>query len=167
MPFQLDVHSIPHSLLIESRIKVPCMFAASRVSLSPILTLEYILFVMFGKKLSRIFEFVAGDFGEALMKPNKLAPVFWSTQRLRSVITHKKCLNLLKHRNRDSMHSAIRGITLPKLRVAANLPIFSSMQSAMTSIPAGPKLPGTRTLRMLNERFAEVQLTVCVSCRDE
>jgi len=69
------------------------------------------------------------DFGEALMKPNKLAPVFWSAQRLR----------------------AIRGITLPKLRVAANLPIFSSMQSAMTSIPAGPKLPGT------NNRDAQFQ----------
>lgn len=91
-----------------------------------------------------MFEFVTGDFGEALMKPNELAPVFWSAERLRSVITYKKFLNLLKHRNGDSVHSAIRGITLPKLRVAANLPMFSSMQSAMTSIPTGPKLPGTR-----------------------
>lgn len=33
-----------------------------------------------------MFALVAGDFGEALMKPNDLAPVFWSTERLRSVV---------------------------------------------------------------------------------
>lgn len=74
---------------------------------------------------------LACDFGEALMKPNEPAPVFWDAERVRG----------------------IRVMTLPKLRAAANLPIFSSMQSAMTNIPAGPKLPG------MNNRDAQFQNT--------
>ena len=37
-------------------------------------------------QLDEIFGLATGDFGEALMKPNEPAPVFWDAERVRSVV---------------------------------------------------------------------------------
>ena len=47
---------------------------------------------------------------------------------------------------RDQLCRTIRGTSLPKRHESANLPVFSSMQSAMTNIPTAPKLPGKEAL---------------------